>query len=114
MKLRALTMMPSRVTWNFSTSILINILEKMIMADLAFWYKLMFATVCEVKLSPKSWTESRNDSDPNNCVERRLREMLIETSGLRLRNRSTDKGEPGWDRTHEKLLVVFKKIIIRF
>ena len=40
--------------------------------------------------------------------------MLIETSDLRLRNRSTDKGEPGWDRTHEKLLVVFKKKIIRF
>ena len=62
-KLRALNMMPSRVTWNFSTSILINILETMIMADLAFWYKLMFATVCEVKLSPKSWTESRTDSE---------------------------------------------------
>ena len=40
--------------------------------------------------------------------------MLIETSDLRLRNRSTDKGGPGLDCTHEKLLVVFKKIIIRF
>lgn len=40
--------------------------------------------------------------------------MLIETSDLRLQNRSTDKGEPGWDRTREKLPVVFKKIIIRF
>lgn len=40
--------------------------------------------------------------------------MLIETSDLRLQNRSTDKGEPGLDRTHEKLLVVFKEIIIRF
>ena len=33
-KLRALNMMPSRVTWNFSTSILINILETMIMGRL--------------------------------------------------------------------------------